>query len=347
LKWNKPYFVDADHINGKNVEPFLEPCDFFTIDVADYVGRSAEESFKKSFLSKYNKFFNKVIGTGRIKIQVKEDNAICCVEKYLQAIAEAGKIYRKIEQYKGKNNFVVEISMDETDEAQSPGVLFFILAAIADEKIPAQTIAPKFTGRFNKGVDYVGDLKQFQKEFAEDIAAIALAKKEFGLPENLKLSVHSGSDKFSIYPIIKQIICKTHSGLHLKTAGTTWLEEYIGLAECGAEGLEIAKEIYAAALKRYDELCLPYASVIDIRKNNLPDERAVALWKNKDFVDALKHNVKNPAFNPDMRQFIHVSYKLAAEMKERYYKALELAEEQIAHNVAENIFERHLKPLFL
>ncbi len=179
LKWNKPYFVDADHINDKNLDAFLDPCDFFTIDVADYVGKSASDQVKQSFLSKHKKFFNQTFKLDGIELFIREEDAKLCAEKYLQAILEAGKIFRRIEQHKGKDNFVVEVSMDETDEAQRSGVLFFILAAIADEKIPAQTIAPKFTGRFNKGVDYVGNLEQFKKEFIEDIAVIGLAKKEF------------------------------------------------------------------------------------------------------------------------------------------------------------------------
>lgn len=105
---------------------------------------------------------------------------------------EAGKIYRHIEAAKGAGNFITEVSMDETDLPQSPVELLFILAGIADEKIPAQTIAPKFTGRFNKGVDYVGDVGQFAKEFEQDLAVISFAVKQFGMSENLKLSVHSG-----------------------------------------------------------------------------------------------------------------------------------------------------------
>jgi hypothetical protein len=116
--------------------------------------------------------------------------------------------------------------MDETDYPQTPVELLIILAAIADEKIPIQTIAPKFTGRFNKGVDYVGDVVQFTREFNEDLAAIAFAITTYGLPENLKLSVHSGSDKFSIYKAIHDAVKKFDAGVHLKTAGTTWLEEY-------------------------------------------------------------------------------------------------------------------------
>ncbi len=84
---------------------------------------------------------------------------------------------------------------------------------------------------------------------------IAFAVKQFGLPANLKLSVHSGSDKFSIYAPIRRAIGRFGAGLHLKTAGTTWLEEVIGLAEAGGDGLELAKEIYAKALDKKDALC--------------------------------------------------------------------------------------------
>src|ERR1700755_712941 len=128
---------------------------------------------------------------------------------------------------------------------QTPVELLLILAMIQIEEIPVQTIAPKFTGRFNKGIDYRGDVAQFEKEFDEDLSVIAFAIREFGLPPTLKLSVHSGSDKFSLYPIINRLIKKHEAGLHVKTAGTTWLEEVIGLAESGGEGLELVKEVYA------------------------------------------------------------------------------------------------------
>ncbi len=117
---------------------------------------------------------------------------------------QAGQVYRHIEAAKGKGSFIAEISMDETDVAQTPAEMLIILAAIADEGIPIQTIAPKFTGRFNKGVDYVGDVAQFRREIQLDVAAIAWAVRNFGLPKNLKLSIHSGSDKFSIYPAIHE-----------------------------------------------------------------------------------------------------------------------------------------------
>ena len=88
---------------------------------------------------------------------------------------EAGKVYRHIAAAKGAGRFVPEVSMDETDQPQTPVELLFILAAIGAERIPVQTIAPKFTGRFNKGVDYVGDVAQFEREFNDDLAVIAYA----------------------------------------------------------------------------------------------------------------------------------------------------------------------------
>ena len=237
--------------------------------------------------------------------------------------------------------------MDETDLPQTPVELLIILAAISDQKIPIQTIAPKFTGRFNKGVDYVGDVKQFAKEFEEDLAAIAFAVKRYGLPANLKLSVHSGSDKFSIYKAIHDGAKKFNAGVHLKTAGTTWLEELIGLAEAGGNGLAIAKEIYSEALAHKDELTAPYATVIDIDESKLPAAEVVNGWTSQQYTSALRHDQKNAAYNPSFRQLLHVGFKIAAKMGPRYLDALEANEATVAKNVTANLWERHIKPVFL
>jgi hypothetical protein len=225
--------------------------------------------------------------------------------------------------------------------------MFFILAAIADEGIPSQTIAPKFTGRFNKGVDYVGNVAQFAKEFEEDLAVIAFAVKQFGLPNNLKLSVHSGSDKFSIYKSINKAMKKFDAGLHLKTAGTTWLEELIGLAMAGGDGLAVAKQVYAKAFGRFDELCGPYATVIDIDRNKLPSPGAVEKWSGEDFAQALRHNQSCKNYNPNFRQLLHVGYKVAAELGRGYLDALEKYEQIVAKNVTENIYDRHIRRVFI
>ena len=346
--WTDPYFVDADHINRKNVEAFIHASDFFTLDVADFTGTSADEASIQAFVGRYSSFRGKLSIPGTDEAFVIEPDTLAKIaRKYLLAVQEAGKIYRRIEAAKGKGRFVTEVSMDETDSPQTPIELLFILGAIADEKIPVQTIAPKFTGRFNKGVDYVGDVATFEKEFNQDIAVIAYAVKAFGLPANLKLSVHSGSDKFSLYPCINKAIKKHGAGLHLKTAGTTWLEEVIGLAEGGGEGLEIAQQIYADALGRFDELCGPYATVIDIKKDKLPAVAEVMKWDSAKFAATLRHDQQCQDYNPNFRQLIHVGYKVAVEMGDRYYNALTTYSDVIGRNVAENIYERHLKPVFI
>ncbi|QHN03862.1 hypothetical protein FTO74_11135 [Granulicella sp. WH15] len=348
LGWTKPYFLDADHINLKTVGRFLAPCDFFTLDVADMIGQPAAPEDVKAFVDRHPE----LVGTVTIPAIAEPfttDRAFVegVANKFLAAVQDAGKIYRFLVENKGEGKFVPEVSMDETDAPQTPVELLIILAAIADEKIPIQTIAPKFTGRFNKGVDYVGDVPQFTKEFEEDLAAIAFAIKTYGLPDNLKLSVHSGSDKFSIYKAIHDGVKKFNSGVHLKTAGTTWLEELIGLAEAGGEGLALAKDVYAEAYAHEAELCAPYATVIDIDPAKLPEPAVVNGWTSKQFTDALRHDQSNPAYNQSFRQLLHVGFKVAAKMGDRYLKALEANEAIVAKNVTTNLFERHIKPVFL
>ncbi len=346
--WKGPYFVDADHIGLGNVDGFIEASDFFTLDVADFIGRPSPEQIVSSFVAQRKN----LCGTLRIPgidkaFEVTEAQLTTIASKYVNAVKEAGKTYRHIEAKKGKDNFVTEVSMDETDAPQTPVEMLIILAALADEGVPAQTIAPKFSGRFNKGVDYVGDIEKFTREFEQDLAVIQFAIEQFGLPKTLKLSVHSGSDKFSIYDPIQQALKKFNAGLHLKTAGTTWLEEIIGLALAGDEGLAIAKDVYVQALARIDELCGPYATVIDIKRDRLPTLEAVRNWDGDMFALALRHDPFCASYNPHLRQLLHVGYKVAAEMGPRYLNALKSCEATVAQQVTTNIFDRHIRPLFL
>jgi hypothetical protein len=348
LGWKGPYHVDADHIRLETVDRFIAPSDFFTIDVADSIGKPAATADVQAFVRRHPELTGKVsIPRLDHPLDITRAEVERVAGKFLLAVQDAGNIYRHIAKAKGEASFITEVSMDETDTPQQPHELLIILAALADEEIPIQTIAPKFTGRFNKGVDYVGDVNQFEKEFNEDLAVIAFATTQYSLPSSLKLSVHSGSDKFSIYEPMRKALKKFNAGVHIKTAGTTWLEELIGLAEAGGDGLEIAREIYAYALAHVDEFCAPYATVIDIDKKKLPGAAAVNGWSSKQFVSALRHDQKNPAFNPSFRQLLHVSFKVAAKMGDRYYAALKKHEAVIARNVTENLFERHMKPLLL
>jgi tagaturonate epimerase len=347
LNWKGQYLVDADHINLSNVERFIDTSDFFTLDVASCINKPATAESVIAFKQSCSDFGSQVIIPGIDEpVYISDELLSEVADKFLAAVQEAGKIYRKIESIKGIGKFITEVSMDEVDIPQTPVDMFFILKMIADLGIPAQTIAPKFTGRFNKGVDYVGDVEQFAKEFEQDIMVIDYAVQHFGLPGNLKLSVHSGSDKFTIYPVMAEIIKRHDKGLHVKTAGTTWLEEVIGLAIAGGEALDAAKEIYIKALGRKEELCGPYADVIDIDNSKLPSAEEVTLWDSEKFANTLRHIPGHPDYNPNFRQLIHVGYKVASEMGNRYTDLLKKYKEVVGQCVEENIYERHLKRLF-
>ena len=348
LGWEDSYYVDADHIGLDNVDLFIDSSNFFTLDVADFIGRQAQETDVRTFIDKYKKYVGSLAIPGiEQPLEIATEQIEAIARKFLLGVKQAGKIYRHIESAKGVDNFITEVSMDETNQPQSPVEMLFILAALADEDIPAQTIAPKFTGRFNKGVDYLGDIAQFDREFQQDLAVISFAVEQFSLPKNLKLSIHSGSDKFSIYEPINKALKKFDAGLHIKTAGTTWLEELIGLATAGGPGLEIARRIYAESFNRLDELCQPYASVIDINTGRLPSPVVVDKWIGREFADTLRHNQACEKYNPSLRQLLHVAYKVAAEMGTDFLNALAKYEDIIAQNVTENIYERHIKPIFL
>ncbi len=348
LGWKGGWHVDADHIRLETVDRFMPHSDFFTIDVADSIGKPAAPEAVAAFVDRHPE----LIGTISIPhIATPFTTTRADIEriagKFLLAVQDAGEIYRYIAANKDADRIIAEVSMDETDTPQTPPELLVILVALADEKVAAQTIAPKFTGRFNKGVDYVGDLAKFELEFHDDLAVIAHAVAHYSLPANLKLSVHSGSDKFSLYPIIRRELPKFGAGVHLKTAGTTWLEEIIGLAEAGGDALAFAKEIYAGAIGHVDEFCAPYASVIDIDKAKLPTAVAVNAWTSEQFTGALRHDQKHPLFNSSLRQLLHVSFKLAAKAGPRYLELLKANEEIVGKNVTENLYVRHLKPLFV
>jgi hypothetical protein len=347
-QWDQPYLVDADHIGLATVEKFLGACDFFTIDVADAIGKKASDASIAAYVADMQRFVGdlSIPGIGEpivVTAKLLTDIAM----QYLAAVEEAGKVYRRIVETKGAGSFITEVSFDEASTPQTPAELLFILAAAAREKIPVWTVAPKFTGDFLKGIDYVGDIARFTQEFAEDLAVLAFAKAKFPLPAGIKLSVHSGSDKFSLYPIMRRALAAADAGVHLKTAGTTWLEEVVGLAEADGGGLAFAKQLYREACARYDEMAKPYATVIAIDRQALPTPDAVDAWSSRQFVDALAHDQRCPLFNIHFRQLVHISFRIAAEKGKQYTDLLRAHRSGIEARVCDNLLRRHIEPLFL
>ena len=185
LNYGGPYFVDADHINLTTVERFIDNSDFFTLDVADYIGKKASGTDIEGFVESHRSLCGSLAIPGIADhFTVTENYLRSFAEKFLFAINQAAAIYNHIASVKGAGTFITEVSMDEVDEPQKPLDMLFILKGLADLKVPVQTIAPKFTGRFNKGVDYEGDPVRFGKEFEEDILVISYAVAKFGLPAN-------------------------------------------------------------------------------------------------------------------------------------------------------------------
>jgi len=346
--WTKGYYFDADHITFETVDRFIPHCTFFTLDVAEEIGQPADTASINTFLHAAAPYLDTEIEIPGMKepLVIPHARAVAAAGAFLAATQAAGKLYQKIAAAKDPATFVTEVSMDEVDTPQGPEDILLILLALSLQEVPIQTLAPRFSGRFNKGVDYVGEVQQFRTEFEADMLVLKWAAEEFDFPPTLKLSVHSGSDKFAIYPVIRELIKKHNLGLHIKTAGTTWLEEIIGLAEAGGSGLTLAQDVYAVCLGRIDELAGPYASVIDIKRDKLPTEAQVRAMSSDQMARSLRHNQADKLYNPSMRQLMHVGYKVAAEMGRTYLDALEKHEEVIAKNVTENLWDRHLKLLF-
>ncbi len=347
LDWKEPYCVDADHITKEIVDPYIKPSNFFTIDVAESIGEKSETADKETFIKKNEALIGQLeIPIIDEKFEVTKHFLEEWADQYLLAIQQAKVIYDYINDRKS-DDVVYEISMDEVEAPQSPLELYFILKTIAEAGINIHTIAPKFTGDFYKGVDYVGDIDQFVKEFEQDLLVIAHVADEFSLSPSLKLSVHSGSDKFSLYPYIHNLLLEHDAGVHLKTSGTTWLEELIGLAGTEKDGLALVHKIYKEAYGRYGELTRPYKPVININKEHLPSPEEFSGWSANTIVEKIEHNRDNSNFDSQLRQFLHCSYKIAAEQGNKFIQLLQDNEDEIGGRVTNNLYERHICPLFL
>ena len=346
LGWEGKYFVDADHITVETVEHFIECSDFFTIDVASSIGGVTERNDVEQFIRRNKKYVGRRLDFSDTRQTVSGEFLLEIASQYLPAVKQAAAVYSYIEERKGRGNFITEISMDEVTKAQSPEELFFILEALSYDMIPVGTIAPKFSGRFNKGVDYRGNPDGFETEFEADLSVIDLARKNFGLPQSLKLSLHSGSDKFSIYPVINKLIRRHQTGIHLKTAGTTWLEELIGLSLSGHGALDFVKTLYKSAYNNLDSLCAPYSELIDINEANLPDPDKVIGWKGEMLADSIIHNAGNRLYNRDMRQLLHIAYKLAADRLPEYRNHILENKDLVEKCVYNNLFDRHIQQVF-
>ena len=281
--------ADGDHLKKTEEIEYALRLGFtmITLDCSDYIdGRvmtmSDEEILSKGVLSDDIKarYLNQTFTVGEQKITFDELALKKSVMIYQDAIQYAIKIYNTYLK-DGKANANFEVSIDETGTPTTPTEHYYVANELSRVGVKLDTMAPRFCGEFQKGVDYVGDIKQFE---AELIVHVAIAE-HFGY----KLSIHSGSDKFSIFTIIGK---QTKGHFHVKTAGTNWLE---AMRVVALKDPSLYRQIHAYALSRFSDAKQFYHVTTDVTR--IPD---LSTLKDEELPNLFTHN--------DSRQLIHITY---------------------------------------
>jgi tagaturonate epimerase len=246
-KWDAPWGADADHLKTVDDLPAYTAAGytFFTVDPGEHVDNAADsdpiavlqEKAKGHDLNEFSALYlhnNPETGFGRFD----SESLLRALVKYGKAIQHTVAMYCRLCEL--QDNFDFEVSVDETEAATTPLEHYFIANELTRAGVKFTSLAPRFTGRFEKGVDYIGDLEALDVELSKHAAVT----RQF---DTYKLSLHSGSDKFSVYPLIVK-----HWGrrVHVKTAGTSYLEALRTLASTSPALFE---RIWSLGLERYWE----------------------------------------------------------------------------------------------
>ncbi|MCG3178159.1 MAG: hypothetical protein BIFFINMI_00482 [Phycisphaerae bacterium] len=342
--WRKPWGADADHLKSTDDIDATAAAGFrmFTIDPGDHVDNGADDYDGPDCRARYDAlpwdeleisaadcretyYDLKVKLPGGLRLSINEAEARKAAVKYGRAIAHTLGMYRHLVKVVGQGNFDLEMSVDETESPTSPAEHYFIANELRRLGVVPTSLAPRFVGKFEKGVDYQGDLGLFRRQFALH-AAIA---RELG---GYKISLHSGSDKFSVYPIAAEL---TGGLVHLKTAGTSYLEALRAIARVNPG---LYREILAFAISRYDADKRTYHVSADLAKVKRPDELADG-------------ELESGLDQFDGRQVLHVTFGSVLTAKEggawkfrdRFMKTLRENEETHYQTVSSHL-KRHIDP---
>ena len=277
MGWRLPWGADGDHLkNSEDIRSFVDAgYTFFTIDPGAYVCKADPETSEagvKESLHDFNfeafqislESLLKSYHVSKLPVEnthCSDHDVLIALVKYGKAILHVKEMFLDVKQRMGSKPFDFEVSVDETDWPTSVFEHYFIANEMKRLGIHWTSLAPRFVGRFEKGVDYLGDLNLFEAEYKIHAAI----QKHFG---DYKISLHSGSDKFSIYRI-----CAINSDykIHLKTAGTSYLEALRVLAITDPK---LFREIYAFSRKQYDTDKVSYHVSAEFSKMPVPDELA-------------------------------------------------------------------------
>jgi len=334
--WRGKWGADADHLKTpEDIKPFVRAgYTFFTIDPGDLVanisieetktglmtntGRVPWESFVITQNDLYKIYLNKTFHLEGFELVYDEETLLRALLKYGQAIAHTSLMYNQLLGLMGQKAFDLELSLDETASPTSIYEHFFVASELARLGIKCISLAPRYIGKFEKGVDYIGDSGEFESE----IKLHAKVLRYFG---NYKLSLHSGSDKFSIYPFISR---HTRGKLHIKTAGTSYLEALRVVAE---KDPAFFREILAFSQEKYRTDRASYFVSAEIDKMAPPDG-----IKDSDLSSYLDQF--------DAREILHVTFGSVLGKWGERLKSILREHEEFYYSSLEKHFNRHLEP---
>lgn len=308
--------ADADHIKEKDdFLPFIKAgFTFYTIDPSDYVNNQANQysiSELKEFGNNQSLVYEYLSLKNPLDLDITEKKVLMAKVKYGKAIEHAKEMAVFLQQKLDK--FDLEMSVDETTSATTPFEHFFIVRELRKSNVPFISIAPRFVGSFEKGVDYIGDLKEFNEQLKKHVRIMNYIG-------GYKLSIHTGSDKFSIY---NELALRTNNKIHVKTAGTSYLE---ALKVIATVDKPFFAEIYEFCKQRYliDKATYHVSGKLD----NLPDvDEYIELFSNF-----------------DARQVLHVTFgSVLDKYKERFNETLG-THMDLYNTYLEEHFKKHLAP---
>lgn len=328
MDYREGYGSDADHVKQvADIDVCIEAgFTGFTLDPNEHVDNAAQDDDAAALRAKFESLRPDDLEATPADLRrlylaaaaspLNEESLLRASGKYSRAIIHVKNLARHIEGRFDGDPFDLEVSVDETDTPTSPAEHWFIAAELQRLGVRVDGLAPRFIGDFEKGVDYIGDLQRFE----DDFAAHARIAREMG---PYKLSIHTGSDKFRIYPIIHR-----HAGelVHLKTAGTSWLE---ALRVIAMRDAPFFREILALARDRFetDRATYHISGRLERVPIDPPDEALPALFEQFDARQAL-----HVTFGSQLDRFRDRLYASLHEHEDDYQAALE------TH------FDRHIAP---
>jgi hypothetical protein len=337
--WCEAWGADADHLKTPDViAPFVAAgYSFFTVDPGDHVDNDAHTDPLPMLREKANalpwseldsspvdleaRYLGKTFNLGDVVIVFDETALFRAAAKYGRALAHIVTMYHALQAHLGSGPFDFEVSVDETDTPTATHEHFFLATEMRRLGIEWVSLAPRFVGRFEKGVDYIGDLAALDR----CLAGHAAVMRHFG---GYKLSLHSGSDKFTVYPVATH-----HAGglVHLKTAGTSYLEALRAWAVVDPAGF---REVLDFSRERYEIDRATYHVSAELAK--VPAAR--------ELTDAALPDLLNQF---DARQVLHVTYGSVLDHYGDRLHALLRAHEDDYYTLLQQHFARHLEPFTL